>query len=76
MFVLIEIELGDKNISVNRARPGQVHLSFESRGALISCIERTDSNGEVVAWGPRIEADCIRALIWIEEDHVSQLRVK
>ena len=74
MSVLIKIELDDKNISVNRARPGQVHLSSMLRGAFIGCVQR-DGNGEVVAWGTRIEADCIRDLIWIEEDHIPQLRV-
>ena len=40
----------------------------------IDQFRRKDSNGEVVAWGPRIEADCIRALIWIEEDQSNEIR--
>ena len=71
MSVLIEIKLDDNDISVNRARPGYILRAARS----IDRLRRNGSNGEVVAWGPRIEADCIQALIWIEESHVSQLRV-
>ena len=75
MSVLIEIELDGKNISVNHARPGI--SAFILRAARsIDQLCRRDSNGEVVAWGPRIEADCVQTSFWIEEDHVSQLGVK
>ena len=37
-------------------------------------MRRKDSNDEVVAWGPRIEADCIRALVWIEDDQSNEIR--
>ena len=40
----------------------------------IDQLRRKDSNDEVVAWGPRIEADCIRALIWIEDDQSNEIR--